>query len=918
MIHRTIVPAVLLAAVLCVAPFAAAQKSDKPQPAADPALGHLERPNDPYVRPPTSGRTTTPARRWSRDGYVSVQVNVDEFGNNIVGDAANEPSIAVDPANPARMVIGWRQFDSITSDFRQAGYGYTADGGQTWTFPGVIEPGIFRSDPVLDADADGNFYYNSLTAEGYDFWCHVYKSTDGGATWDAGTYAYGGDKQWQAIDTTDGIGRGNIYAFWTAYWSICYPDHFTVSYDNGASFEPCTSVAGSPQWGTLAVGPDGELYVCGDGFIVAKSTTIQDESQPEAWDFSRTVSLGGSMMMSAGPNPGGLLGQAWIAVDHSDGPTRGNVYLLCSVDPPGADPLDVMFSRSTDGGDTWSTPVRVNDDLSTSAWQWFGTMSVAPNGRIDVVWLDTRNALGGYNSVLYYSSSTDGGVTWSPNEALTPWFDPHVGWPQQNKMGDYFDMVSDEYGASLAYAATFNGEQDVYYVRIGDPYCPDDGRVSLDKPKCMCEDSAGITVVDCGLNTDDEAIETVVVAVDSNSETGEQVTLTETGPSSARFEGGISLSTTDGAGVLLVADGDTVTITYIDADDGQGGTNIVVTATATVDCAPPVVSNVTATSIGSASAIVNFDTDELARATVFYGEDCAVLDHEVAAEDFVTTHAVALEGLSQYTQYYYAVQAEDEAGNVTYDDAGGACYAFTTAHGPQPIHAFTLDIQPMGWSTEGNWAFGVPTGQSGSAGGPDPTSGHTGDNVFGYNLNGGYTNSMPRYHLTTTALNCSDAVETELKFYRWLGVESSNWDHAGVEVSNDGSQWVSLWEHDDVSFTDSEWTQYSYDISAVADNQPTVFIRWAMGTTDGSVTYCGWNIDDIEIWGVLPQTTPGDMNCDGLVNSFDIDPFVLAVSDQAAYEAQYPDCTYENADVNGDGLVNSFDIDPFVNLLTGG
>jgi hypothetical protein len=95
-------------------------------------------------------------------------------------------------------------------------------------------------------------------------------------------------------------------------------------------------------------------------------------------------------------------------------------------------------------------------------------MSVAPNGRIDVVWLDTRDNPGTYLSALYYSNSKDGGETWSPNEKLSDYFDPHVGWPNQNKMGDYFDMVSDNNGAYLAWAATFNNEQDVYYSYITD------------------------------------------------------------------------------------------------------------------------------------------------------------------------------------------------------------------------------------------------------------------------------------------------------------------------------------------------------------------------------------------------------------------------------------------------------------------
>jgi len=139
-------------------------------------------------------------------------------------------------------------------------------------------------------------------------------------------------------------------------------------------------------------------------------------------------------------------------------------YVLCSVNPPGSDPLDVHFARSNNAGSTWSAPVRVNDDTGDN-WQWFGTMSTSPSGRIDAVWLDTRDNPGTYLSSLYYAYSDDGGLTWSPNERLSEAFDPHVGWPNQDKMGDYFHMVSDDTGFSLAWAATFNGEQDVYFGR---------------------------------------------------------------------------------------------------------------------------------------------------------------------------------------------------------------------------------------------------------------------------------------------------------------------------------------------------------------------------------------------------------------------------------------------------------------------
>ncbi|HMD14888.1 MAG TPA: T9SS type A sorting domain-containing protein, partial [Bacteroidota bacterium] len=376
---------------------------------------------------------------------------------------------AIDPTNPNNMVIGWRQFNSVTSNFRQAGYGYTTDGGQTWWFPGVIDPGVFHSDPVLSADAEGNFYYNSLEE---DFTCYVYKSSFGGAIWDGGTFAHGGDKQWMVVDKTNSIGKGNQYAFWTSAYSTCLPGFFTRSTDQGESFEDCTEIPDSPFWGTQAISQTGTLYVCGWGdtsFVVARSSTVKDSSMSVSWDTVNTVSLDGGIAYGTSPNPGGLAGQTWLAVDNSNGPWHGYVYLLCSVQRySNSDPLDVMFARSSDGGVTWSSPVRVNDDTSTTNYQWFGTMSVAPNGRIDVVWLDTRDNPGTVLSSLYYSFSIDGGATWSPNERLTQAFDPHVGWPQQNKMGDYYHMISDNNGAHLAFSATFNGEEDVYYGHINE------------------------------------------------------------------------------------------------------------------------------------------------------------------------------------------------------------------------------------------------------------------------------------------------------------------------------------------------------------------------------------------------------------------------------------------------------------------
>ncbi|MDX9905278.1 MAG: T9SS type A sorting domain-containing protein [Bacteroidales bacterium] len=438
---------------------------------------HHERPEGEYIPADPATRETSPAYKFFSTGFSVVQVNVDNNGNNIINDAANEPSIAFNALDPGQIAIGWRQFDNINNSFRQAGYAYSSDAGASWDFPGVIDPGVFRSDPVLGYDRNGNLFYNSLTAQDDQYWTNTYKSTDGGETWEMGTFAQGGDKQWMSIDRTSGIGEGNIYEFWNGYYSVCSPYNFTRSTDGNESYENCSTIPGDPYWGTTCVGPDGAVYMCGSywagGFMVAKSSNAQDPDDGVIWEQTVQVNLAGENSSTNwnSPNPGGLLGQAIIALDSTGGDFDGNLYLLCSVERNNtSDPRDVMFSRSTDGGWTWSSPVRINDDLGNNAYQWFGTMSVAPDGRIDVVWLDTRNNLGSVNSALYYSYSLDGGETWTPNEQLSEIFNPHVGWPQQNKMGDYFDMYSDEEGAHLAWAATFNNEQDVYYSVITPDY----------------------------------------------------------------------------------------------------------------------------------------------------------------------------------------------------------------------------------------------------------------------------------------------------------------------------------------------------------------------------------------------------------------------------------------------------------------
>jgi len=220
---------------------------------------------------------------------------------------------------------------------------------------------------------------------------------------------------------------------------------------------------------------------------------------------------------------------------------------------------------------------------------------------------------------------------------------------------------------------------------------------------------------------------------------------------------------------------------------------------------------------------------------------------------------------------------------------------------PTPVYEFLTDDSDPGWTTEGQWAFGMPTGGSGANGGPDPVGGFTGDNVYGYNLSGGYTNGMPFYTLTSDPIDCSALSGVEIEYQRWLGIESSTYDDASFQVSTNGTDWIDVWVHDGPSVNETQWSTRRYDLSAIADGQQLT-LRWTIGTTDGSVNYCGWNIDDVRILALQPAAIecPHDLTSDGLTNADDLASVLAGWGTPAA--------GYLGGDLNGDGQVNADDL----------
>ncbi|MBK8476436.1 MAG: S8 family serine peptidase [Opitutaceae bacterium] len=172
---------------------------------------------------------------------------------------------------------------------------------------------------------------------------------------------------------------------------------------------------------------------------------------------------------------------------------------------------------------------------------------------------------------------------------------------------------------------------------------------------------------------------------------------------------------------------------------------------------------------------------------------------------------------------------------------------------PPVVYSFPLDSDP-GWSRTGQWAFGPPQGLGGYYANADPAVAYTGANVFGVNLAGDYaTAPVGPDFVTTGPINLAGYANTRLRFRRWLNQEGLPWATATIDISVDGTNWNTLWANPG-AVIDTGWTRQYLDLSAYADNQATVYLRWGHQTFFGAWSLSGWNLDDIEILGQPPRT----------------------------------------------------------------
>jgi len=311
-------------------------------------------------------------------------------------------------------------------------------------------------DPSIVIDKDGTFI---LTRKGSTTFPGVYShySTDNGITWSSQRTISSDDLE-RATIVSDIDPNSAFYGRTYCVWALLtppYPIKFSYTNSITSTWNSATQINNPTvrgAGGEIALGPDHQVYVCWAG--VSNSSPFTETQV----GFASSTNGGGNwnVIENAFPMNGivGILptkqsirvnGLPRMAVDLSNTATRGNIYIVTAQKnllPAGSDP-DIILRKSTDGGQSWSTGIRVNQDaINNGKTQFFTGIAVDVNGGVNIIFYDDRNTTND-SSGVFLARSTDGGNSFIEYEISDHNFRPTaIGGLGQGYMGDNIDITS--------------------------------------------------------------------------------------------------------------------------------------------------------------------------------------------------------------------------------------------------------------------------------------------------------------------------------------------------------------------------------------------------------------------------------------------------------------------------------------------
>ncbi len=386
----------------------------------------------------------THKKRMDKPYYKNIMIT--SSGKARLGPC--EPSIVINPKDTQNVVAG-----TVLNQ-----YHYSFDGGLTWTTETLKSTYGVYGDPCIVADYMGNFYYMHLSNPSGNGWKDddildrmvVQKSVDGGKTWSNGSF-YGlnppkdQDKEWACVNPNN----NEIYATWTQFdkYGSKKPEDksnimFSKSSDGGITWTEalrineysgnCIDSDRTTEGAVPAIGLNNEIYVAWsydskiyfDISVDAGKTWLDKDmiitEQKGGWDLHI-------------PGMGRSNGMPVTGTDLSNSKYKGTIYVNWADQRYGENNTDIWIAKSTDRGNTWSIPIKVNQD-QTQTHQFFTWMSIDPKtGHIYIVYYD-RSKYNDMRTDVVLATSIDGGNTWT-NETISE--KPFGAVPKGVFFGDY-------------------------------------------------------------------------------------------------------------------------------------------------------------------------------------------------------------------------------------------------------------------------------------------------------------------------------------------------------------------------------------------------------------------------------------------------------------------------------------------------
>jgi len=371
-----------------------------------------------------------------------------------IGDP-EEPSIAINPRNTNELVAG----ANIENQY------YSHDAGQTWTKQTLTSAWGVWGDPCIVTDTSGRFYFFHLSysadPNGWIDRIICQRSDDAGVTWPVESYtglngSKDQDKAWAAYDgIPTSLYKGTMYVTWTEfdlYGSSTASNRsrimFSKSINHGVSWSSpqtisqftgdCIDSDNTAEGAVPAVGANGEVYVSWslndtiyfdrsmDGGQTWMAIDKVAATQPGGWDYN----------IAGHDRSNGL---PITSTDLSGSSHHGTIYINWSDQRNGNTDTDVWLTKSTDGGNTWSAPVRVNDDAA-GRQNYLSWMTVdQATGIVYIVFYDRRNyTASSLQTDVYLGYSTDGGNTFTNVKVSSSSFTP----TSSSFFGDYTNITA--------------------------------------------------------------------------------------------------------------------------------------------------------------------------------------------------------------------------------------------------------------------------------------------------------------------------------------------------------------------------------------------------------------------------------------------------------------------------------------------